>query len=196
MSQQGQSMRVRRTQKLLREALIEVIEDVGFDTLTVGRLTERALISRAAFYRQYRDKYDLVEQIFADATASLLTMDAAPGTEHPPRVWIAFFEHIAAYDRLYRALLGRKGSPWFIVKMRAFLCQLITVYERLPIWQLPRDRTLYPASATFVPDLVAGMVVEVITWWLAQETRSTPEELATRCAALASAIFKETSTWP
>jgi AcrR family transcriptional regulator len=196
MSQQGQSLRVRRTQKLLREALIDVIEEVGFDTLTIGTLTERALISRAAFYRQYRDKYDLVEQIFADATASLLTMGAAPGHEHPPQVWIAFFEHIAAYDRLYRALLGRKGSPWFGVKMRAFLCQLVTVYERLPIWQLPPDRSLYPPSATFVPDLVAGMVVEVVTWWLAQETRSTPEELATRCAALASAIFKETSTWP
>ena len=64
MSQQIQSLRQRRTQKLLREALIELIEEQGFDSLTVGEITERAMVSRAAFYRNYQDKYDLVEQIF------------------------------------------------------------------------------------------------------------------------------------
>src|SRR5512146_682826 len=121
MSQPVKNLRLRRTQKLLREALIELIEERGFEALTVGEIAARAMVSRAAFYRNYQDKYDLVEQIFAEAMQTLFQDVASPGSEHPPQVWVRFFEHIAEYERLYRALLGRKGSPWFVMKMRASL---------------------------------------------------------------------------
>src|SRR5262245_15203961 len=87
MSQQTNNVRVRRTQKLLREALIELIEEKGFDALTVGELTSRAMISRAAFYRNYQDKYDLVEQIFDEIRSTLQGTVATMGSEqHPPQV--------------------------------------------------------------------------------------------------------------
>src|SRR6478672_2940870 len=108
MSQQGKNLRLRRTQKLLREALIELIEERGFETLTIGEITARAMVSRAAFYRNYQDKYDLVEQIFEEAMSALLSAAGDLGREHPAEVWVTFFEHIAEYERLYRALLGRK----------------------------------------------------------------------------------------
>ncbi len=52
MTQQVKNLRLRRTQKLLREALIELIEERGFEALTIGELTSRAMVSRAAFYRR------------------------------------------------------------------------------------------------------------------------------------------------
>jgi len=67
MTQQIKNLRLRRTQTLLREALIALIEERGFEALTIGELTSRAMLSRAAFYRNYQDKYDLVEQIFEEA---------------------------------------------------------------------------------------------------------------------------------
>jgi AcrR family transcriptional regulator len=196
MSQPVKSLSLRRTQKLLRDALVELIEERGFDPLTVKEITKRAMVSRATFYRYYQDKYDLVEQIFAEAMQVLF--DAVPesaGTEHPPQIWVKFFEHIAEYERLYGALLGRRGSPWFMLKMRAVLIDLLKEYQRLPDWRPDPDRPIYPASDEFIPDLAATMLVEAITWWLEQGRPYTPQEIATRCASLASAIFKETSTW-
>src|SRR5512142_1962529 len=98
MSQPVKNLRLRRTQKLLREALIELIEEKGFEALTVGEIAERAMISRAAFYRNYQDKYDLVEQIFAEAMQSLFSAVGDLGHEHPPQIWVRFFEHVAAYE--------------------------------------------------------------------------------------------------
>src|SRR5207302_10001098 len=121
MTQSVSNVRVRRTQKLLREALIELIEERGFEALTVGELSERAMVSRAAFYRNYQDKYDLVEQIFEEAMSALLGAVGDLGREHPASIWVRFFEHIAEYERLYRALLGSSGSPWFVRKVRASL---------------------------------------------------------------------------
>src|SRR6266516_2483432 len=119
MTQKGNNLRVRRTQKLLREALIELIEERGFDALTIGEITERAMVSRAAFYRNYQDKYDLVEQIFEEAMSTLLSAVGDLGPEHPPEIWVKFFEHIAEYERLYRALLVWNGSRWFVKNMRS-----------------------------------------------------------------------------
>ncbi|MDQ2904660.1 MAG: TetR/AcrR family transcriptional regulator [Chloroflexota bacterium] len=195
MTQSVSNVRVRRTQKLLREALIELIEERGFEALTVGELTSRALVSRAAFYRNYQDKYDLVEQIFEEAMNALLNAVADLGREHPPLIWVTFFEHIAEYERLYRALLGRKGSPWFVMKMRASLAGLVKERGRLPHGPDASSLVVHTFSDEFVPDLVSTMFVEAITWWLEHGRPYTPEEIATRTALLASALFKEASTW-
>jgi len=195
MTQPESNLRVRRMQKLLREALIELIEERGFEALTIGEITERAMVSRAAFYRHYQDKYDLVEQIFEEAMSALLGAVGELGQEHPADIWVKFFEHIALYERLYRALLGRKGSPWFVRKMRTSLAGLIKERGRLPHGPDASARSTHPFSDEFVPDLVSAMFVEAITWWLEHGRPYTPKEIATRAALLASALFKEASTW-
>jgi AcrR family transcriptional regulator len=196
------NLRLKRTRILLREALIALIEERGFDALTIGELTERAMVSRAAFYRNYQDKYDLVEQIFEEAMSTLFEAIGELGQDHPAGVWIRFFEHIAQYDRLYRALLGKKGSPWFVRKMRLRLAELIKErgreFSHGPITSAHAahlEHLTHPFSDTFVPDLVAAMFVEAITWWLEQERPYTPKEMATRTALLAAAVFREASIW-
>ena len=190
MSHSGKNVRLRRTQKLLREALIALIEERGFDVLTIGELTERALVSRAAFYRNYQDKYDLVDQIFQEAMSSLLAAVGDLGRDHPAEIWVTFFEHIAEYERLYRALLGRKGSPWFVWKMRTALAGLLKERGQLPHGPNASDQPVHTFSDTFVPDLVSALFVETITWWLEQRRPYAPREIATRSALLASALFK------
>jgi AcrR family transcriptional regulator len=185
------NLRVRRTQKLLRDALIELIEERDFESLTVGEITERAMVSRAAFYRNYQDKYDLVEKIFEEAMSALQRAVGDLGREHPTEIWVQFFEHIAQYDRLYHALLGSKGSPWFVRKMRESLAALAQTHPRRGACEHP----VHSFSDGFMSDIVSTMFVEAITWWLEQGRPYTPREIATRTALLASALFKEASTW-
>jgi len=192
MTQQADNLRMRRTYTLLREALVALIEERGFDALTIGKITERAMVSRAAFYRNYQDKYDLVEQIFAEAMNNLQEAVGTLGIEHPAQVWVTFFEHIAHYDRLYRALLGSKGSPWFVRKMRAALSDLIVARGHLPH---EPQHAANAFSDGFVPDLVSTLFVEAIIWWLEQDRSSTATEIATRTSRLAAALFQEASTW-
>ena len=221
MTQTTNNLRVRRTQKLLREALIELIEEHGFDAITVGEITERAMVSRASFYRNYRDKYDLVEQIFEEAIQALRDFVSVPGAEHPT-IWVKFFEHVEEYEHLYRALLGRNGSPWFVLKMRSALLNMMREFEQLfsanpqvyhPVFHSTAAGVVSPpaseingslqrsnhpgflASDPYVEDLVASMLVETITWWLEQGKPCTTRQIADRCSSLIGAVFRETSTW-
>ncbi len=194
MSQPAKDLRVKRSQTFLRDALIDLIEERGFDSLTVGEITERAMVSRATFYRLYQDKYDLVEQIYAEATKALFDAISEPTTEHPSKIWVSFFEHIAEYERLYRALLGRKGSPWFVLKMRASLVELVRQYEQVPFAHVMK-RPVTPFTVEYSRDLIAAMFVETITWWLEHGRPHTAEEMARRSGSLAFAIFREANAW-
>ena len=194
MSHPVKDMRTNRSHRFIREALIDLIEERGFDSLSVGEITSRAMVSRATFYRLYQDKFDLVEQIYLDAIQSLFDAISNTGSEHPPQIWVHFFEHIAEYERLYRALLGQKGSPWFVIKMRASLAELVKEYEQNPhLRSLAQARE--PLLTDYVRDIIATMMVETITWWLENGRPCSSKEMAWRCASLASTIFMETSAW-
>jgi AcrR family transcriptional regulator len=171
------NVRVRRTRVLLREALVELIEDRGFDRVTVGDLTSRAMVSRAAFYRNYRDKYELVEQIFDEAMAEM-TAVGEDDARSPGERLADFFGHIDAYHRLYGALLGRKGSAWFADRMRSAFAAMSS--EHLP----GRD------ADALVPSVISGMFVQSILWWLEHDRPCPPAEIAGQSAQLIRAVIE------
>jgi AcrR family transcriptional regulator len=219
-SHNSSDLRVRRTQKLLREALIALIEERSFDVITVGEIAERAMVSRAAFYRYYQDKYNLVEKIFEEMVAVVVRdidpirraainrFDAQPATENPwgelfgeaqlmPEPYVKLFEHFAQYERLYRALLGQRGSSLFVTKMRASIAE--TMSERLQALAYALNSKQIAESRVFadgfVPALIAAQLVDAITWWLEQGKPYTPRQIATYCYRLMCAILKDVPTW-
>ena len=54
--------RVIKTKKLIKTALSELIQEKGFDHVSITDLTHRANINRGTFYLHYQDKYDLLEK--------------------------------------------------------------------------------------------------------------------------------------
>jgi AcrR family transcriptional regulator len=222
MSQTSGDLRVRRTQKLIRDAFIALIEERSFDAITVGEIANRAMVSRTAFYRYYQDKYDLVEKIFEETVSTVVSdidsfrrgvlsgFDPQSGAEpwvqlfeHAeealpvPEPFVKFFEHVSEYERLYRALLGGKGSSWFVMKMRAYLVEMIG--ERLQEFAGALNRKPIVESRVFtdgfVPALIAAQLVDAITWWLEQGKPYAPRQLATYCYRMMCSILKDVPTW-
>src|SRR5258707_6810383 len=144
-------LRVRRTHANLREALIDLIEEKGFDAVTVGDIAERAMVNRTTFYRHYPDKYALVTGIFEEAVNQIFS-EIGPLPENLEGLlssesefdakavqsyidsqlaaWSTFFEHIAKHARLYRVMLGKRGSSWFTVQIRDYFAEAIRSHAR------------------------------------------------------------------
>ena len=55
--------RIRRTRQLLQDALRRLLEQKGFDDITVQDITEAATLNRATFYAHYPDKFALLEEL-------------------------------------------------------------------------------------------------------------------------------------
>lgn len=188
MSQTEQAdLRIRRTHKFLQEAIIELIVEKGFDAITVGDIAERAMINRATFYRHYQDKYDLVTKIFEE-TVNQLVENMKPFNKEnlqnkfagPPEIWVRLFEHVAEHARLYRAMLGKNGSPWFADRMREYILELFLEGERQREQREGPSQPIYPGIPQDLAALqLAHVLIGTIVWWLESEKSSTPRQIAT-----------------
>lgn len=55
-----------RTDRAIINAFYDLLDVKPFDKITVQNILDMALVSRSTFYQHYRDKYDIVEHLFAN----------------------------------------------------------------------------------------------------------------------------------
>ena len=63
--------RVRRTKKMLTQALTKLMQEKQVKDMTVKELTELADMNRGTFYLYYKDVYDMLERLEDNLFASL-----------------------------------------------------------------------------------------------------------------------------
>ena len=59
------------TQKIIKDTLLEMLEQTSFDKITVAALCRRAGLNRSTFYLHYRDMPAVFEALLDDAIATL-----------------------------------------------------------------------------------------------------------------------------
>src|SRR6476659_6663369 len=97
---EGQAdLRVRRTHKLLWEALMAELSERTFEEITVKDICERAMVHRTTFYKHYEDKYALLELGMRQMYDALVKEGHEPPSDfsldQPPPYFIRLFEHVA-----------------------------------------------------------------------------------------------------
>jgi hypothetical protein len=100
--------------------------------------------------------------------------------QHPPEIWVQVFEHVAEQSQLYRAMLGKNGSPWFAARMREYIIKLILEKEKR--WKPSRgsNHQIDPAMPKTLPVIqLSHVLIGTIVWWLESEKSSTPRQIAT-----------------
>jgi AcrR family transcriptional regulator len=70
--------RVQRTQHLLKQAFIEVVNEKGFPAVSIQDVTDRANVNRATFYAHFQDKYALLEAIISEKIQQTLSKTLPP----------------------------------------------------------------------------------------------------------------------
>jgi len=193
-------LRTKRTHILLRNTLIDLIAEKGFDAITVKDIAERAMINRATFYRHFQDKYALVAFIFEEVVEKALAEVGPPENNFDIFVTVSgepdevstskmrgavgilkrLFENIASDHKLYRSLLGKNGSPWFSSQLCDYLARIWL--QRIQSSALFQHRELTRTiSDEMAVASLARLVVGMLTWWLENGMRETPDAMAEGC---------------
>ena len=182
MSKIGEKLdpRVLRTRKLLRDALIELIPEKGYDAITIKDITDRATVNRATFYLHYRDKEDLLDRGF-DEIWDELTRDnpfpQAPGgklsLDATHQTVMSDFEHLGKHATFYRVMIGEHGLAHFIYRMQEYVYK--STQERLESLA-PTRRSDLPLEITL--EFIASAYVGLMHWWLENDMPFAPHEMA------------------
>jgi AcrR family transcriptional regulator len=183
----SQDLRVRRTRKLLQEALIELTIEKGFSAVTVRDIAHRAMVNRATFYRHYQDKYDLLNKYMDDLYAMLDSPDE-PATrpdvpEKPPAGLVRMLEHVQAHADFYRVMLGRRGDPEFAHRIRGYIEKRMRA--SLPA-MMGQDQAYSPAFDLCLR-YISSAGVGAIEWWLENDLPYSPGQMASLAVRLSLA---------
>jgi AcrR family transcriptional regulator len=179
LTQNEADLRVRRTRKMLQQALVELTIEKGFAEVTVRDLTERAMVNRSTFYRHYLDKVDLLRQCLTELSELIDSQEQETyGVDHleqPSAGLVRILHHIQKNADFYRVMLSKQGDPALCAEsFRPFIEKgFRSMLSGEPASADP-SRPPLDLSVSYV--LHAGM--GAILWWLEQGQAYTPEEMA------------------
>lgn len=146
--------RIRRTKKLLRQALTRLMQQKDFQSITVTDVVREADINRGTFYAHYRDVYDLREKIEAEMIEDFreLIADLHPsGTSNLQPVLARAVDYLEENREIVRALVRGTGVEGFGRKM-------ITVLEECHLEMRPFRSVEDAYAARFLATGIVGMM--------------------------------------
>ena len=66
--------RILRTRQLIKDALIDLLQEMEISKITVNRIAERATINRVTFYLHYNDIQDMLEKMAQEMAEDIETI--------------------------------------------------------------------------------------------------------------------------
>ncbi|MFZ4453068.1 TetR/AcrR family transcriptional regulator [Salibacterium aidingense] len=182
--------RKKRTKKLLRQAMLELMKEKGVKGITVSDLTARADINRGTFYLHYRDAEDLLEQeqdaFFEQLREKVSLVDIQElmktGSE-PYTKMVSVVELMKEHADFLRVLFGPKGDPSFTVKWKQFMTwELSKKLDTLPV----KEEKL-PVPPEYLITFIISAQLGVIQHWLESGMEQPPEAIVSFISHMAAA---------
>ena len=113
--------RVRRTKKLLMQALTELLQQKQAKEITVRELTDLADMNRGTFYLYYKDIFDMIEKIedelFENLNGIIALRENADVSEQAKPILRDLFAFIEDNQEMCRVLLSPNGDMNFLHRL-------------------------------------------------------------------------------
>src|SRR5438045_9107191 len=117
MAAQAIDRRIQRTQALLKTALMSLIQEKGFEALSVQDIIDRANVGRATFYAHFDNKEDLLVSRLDGLRGSLQARQRqalSQATRAEDRMFAYsrdMFMHVNEHRTVFRSMVGKRSGP-------------------------------------------------------------------------------------
>lgn len=177
--------RISKSKRALREALIALLEERGFDAITVNDLCERADLNRGTFYNHFHDKENLLTALENEVLAEVALLQARMQSVtlgdmlafrvagRPVPVLVDLFEYLRGESDFLRAVLGSGGDVRFGPRLREAVCENLVqniLHEKY--------RTNPTPFVCYYVAFYASAYLGIIARWVENGCPETPEEMA------------------
>ena len=157
--------RIGRTRDSLHQALLALLLEKPYDSITVQHVLDRANVGRSTFYTHFKDKEDLlvsgVDNLRVHLSARHERGDVIGFS-------LAMFEHANEFRKVYRALVLTPVWPRIRQRIQDVLADLIRREYKPRKSKVPPELFVHYAASTFM---------SVLTWWIDHRTGLSPAEI-------------------
>ncbi|TDF96283.1 TetR/AcrR family transcriptional regulator [Paenibacillus piri] len=182
MSTKKMDPRARRSRRMLRDAMIELLTEREYETISVSDITERADLNRATFYLHYTDKQDLFQESINDVLSEIaerfqnITLETnLLDDSNVELLLLNMFEFIAQNANFYKVMLS-KGDVQFTNQWQDLFREKLKrrVSSQQPKTKITDDPILIDLLLIFTSSACTG----AIKWWLENDMKFTPQYLS------------------
>ena len=166
--------RVRKTREALGDALVALMQEKPFDSITVQDLLDRANVGRSTFYSHFSDKEDL--QISdADEFYEGLSMALSAHGDKSERVFPAkeFFAHVAEAWEFVSALIASGKMADNMELAQAHFARGIE--QRLN--EIPKAAHIPAVERPVIAFAQAGSLLSLLRWWVDRGMKEPAEDM-------------------
>jgi AcrR family transcriptional regulator len=164
--------RSRRTQELLRGALVALMLEKRYDAITVQDILDRANVGRSTFYAHYLDKEDLLLGSVEHLLQRVIPHGEPAGADGVPSM-VELFRHVQENHDLYKAMVWGQRLDLFLEKGQRVWADAVEA-------QLVRtlgDRFELLVPPPVLAQCLIGTLFTLLRWWADNKMPYTPEEM-------------------
>ena len=180
-SQKKEDRRVRRTKKLLTQALTQLLQEKQINEITVKELTDLADMNRGTFYLYYKDIFDMLEKIedglFEALEEIVFLHEHDDVSQQTKPILLDLFRFIEDNQEMCRVLLSPHGDMNFLHRLNEVVRE-----KCLQMWPNKEDKN--DATFEYHYSFVVYGCVGVFRAWLNSECQEAAEKMAEMADAM------------
>ena len=164
------------TRECLQLALIHLMANQPYEKITVSEIVRRAGVSRTAFYRNYTDKEDILNELGSKLVQTISELTERPELHEAPEQWFKDVFRIIRENKDTIALLDQAG-----IQQRDLFSGKSIVELLYPTKDTERKYTQLAAEAAFFQILIS---------WFRDGMREDEEYMANLCVEIFDGVLK------
>lgn len=105
--------RMRRTKKIFHQAMLTLLQEKDFASISISEIVRKAEVNRGTFYFHYEQKEDLLEEMVEDILSKMISAYRQPHISYQEMTiteiyTYPLFEHFIEHKRFYQTFLSNR----------------------------------------------------------------------------------------
>jgi AcrR family transcriptional regulator len=167
--------RVRRTRRILREALVSLILEKDYASISIKEITDRAEVAYITFFRHYNSMDELLMEVLEAGLAELLRhIETLAVKSEDPTIEAEgklIFEYINQNSDLFQILLKSQS----VARIRKSVIKNISTIFQNSCRPLRLSKSQIPVN--IAGNHIATSLLALIEWWLENKTSPPPAQM-------------------
>lgn len=175
MTQDVTDRRIQKTRRLLKDALISLVLEKGFEAVTIQEILDRANVGRSTFYMHFENKQALLHNCFDEFNEFFEKYSPGGSNAGNPdknNFILDLFRLVEQKGRLCKALLGKDDMMMFFGPVHEYIFAYIDEYVR----KLLPDKRQAPLQLDMLANYIASALIGTLRWWVCNDMPCSAEE--------------------
>ncbi|WP_410768779.1 TetR/AcrR family transcriptional regulator [Fontibacillus sp. BL9] len=175
-------LRIVRTKQSIRKAFYELIQEKGYEAITIQDIADRAMINRNTFYLHYPNKPDLLDTCINELLSGLKeAVVLCPISMNPFSISIletvmqTVLEHISGNTPFYYVMLIEENRIYsFRTKMENI------IKDKLEGWNPAQGNPPLTISKELLFEYLVSSFMGIVIWWIKNDKPLPAEEVSSQ----------------